>query len=148
MVLTPGGYVAIKSLKRGDTVLTADRRRVKVERLHKFTVPARKDTIPCIIPAGLYGCRRPLLISPDHMVQTGGAGEMARAVTLGLRRMLLRGNITYYNVELPDYYRDRLVVNGVKVESMFNPRRHRKTASKPTVPAPVHSPAPVTASSL
>lgn len=90
-ILTPYGYVPIRRIKRGDTVITGDRRRVKVVKLHKFTVPARKDTIPCIIPVGLYGCKRRLLVSPDHQIQTGTKGVMARAsdpriATLSIKR--------------------------------------------------------------
>jgi hypothetical protein len=116
-VLTSIGYLPICRLKKGMRVITPDRRHVPIVRLRKFTVPANKYTRPCLLPAGKYGCRWPLQISPDHKVQIDKLGTMVRAATLRLPRVLLRGTITYYNVELADQ-RDKMIVNGVIVESL------------------------------
>jgi hypothetical protein len=123
-ILTPHGYVPISKLKMGSTILTSSKRKVKVSRIRKFIVAANKHTLPCIVPVGKFGCRMRLLVSPDHKIQIKADGTMARAATLGFRRASLHGNITYYNIELPDYYRDKMIANGVIVESLFNPQRH------------------------
>jgi hypothetical protein len=70
----------------------------------------------------MYGATRRVLISPEHRVDVGG-GVMVRARDIGLQQEERHGVLLYYNVELPDWRRDTLVVSGVIVESLAPVRR-------------------------
>jgi hypothetical protein len=113
MIRTPGGEVAVETLKRGDLVLTADNRaepvvwigRQTVSRL--FSDPAR--VWPIRIQAGALGENVPsrdLLISPDHAILVDGMLVQAGALVNGLsitREGKVPANFTYYHVETGDH---------------------------------------------
>jgi hypothetical protein len=54
---------------------------------------------------------------------------MVEARELGLKQAKMSGVITYYNLELPDWGRDNLVVAGVEVESLAPVRRRAVSAA-------------------
>jgi hypothetical protein len=121
-VLTPSGYRPIASLCVGDMVMTADGRSVAVRAVKVMTCAAGPSANPYIIPRGLYSATEDLSISPRHRVAVGG-GRMVEARELGLKQAKMSGVITYYNLELPNWGRDNLVVAGVEVESLAPVRR-------------------------
>lgn len=131
-VLTPEGYRRIDSLRVGDLVQTADGRAVAVQRAVHQRVAAGPQTNPYRIPRGYLGAERALLISPEHRIRVPGRG-MVEAQRLGL--LQVEGAETgavldYYNLELPDWSRDNLVVAGVEVESLAPLRRVRVTQAQ------------------
>lgn len=127
-VLTPTGYRRIADLRVGDAVMTADGRRVAVRAVKVMTCAAGTTTTnPFIIPHGQFGATEELMISPRHRVAVGG--RMVEARGLGLVQAKMEGIITYYNVELPDWGRDNLVVAGVTVESLAPVRRKAVSAA-------------------
>jgi hypothetical protein len=130
-VLVPGGYLPIDKVKRGQIVITGDGRRVAVKSVRKWVVPAGKDSYPYLLPAGKYGAKKTVEVSGDHRIYSGAPGKFRltsgrwnqsefKAVSElpGLRRRVTRGSVTWYNIVLPDYYRDTLVVDGVIAESL------------------------------
>ncbi len=122
MVLTPGGYQKISHLTVGELVVTGDGRHVPVQGVRVSRVLASQNTNPYIIPNRHYGATRRVLISPEHRIDVGD-GIMVCARDLGLQQEERHGTLQYYNVELPDYRRDTLVVSGVIVESLAPVRR-------------------------
>ncbi len=116
-VLTTRGYRPIREFSVGDTVITADGREVAVRRVFSRRYGPSAAVNPYVIPKGFLGATRPVAISPDHEVLVPGTG-MVRARNLGLRRMKMAEEFTYYNLELEDWVRDNLVVAGVVVESL------------------------------
>ena len=114
-IMTGRGEIQLAALRRGDLILTGDKRLVHFVRLHRRLVPADNSTRPYVIPPGMYGANRELLISPNHRVLTEHG--MLAARKLHLRRRFHRGTIEYLNVELPDPG-DTMIVNGVTVESL------------------------------
>ena len=116
-VLTPSGYRRIDSLRVGDAVKTADGRTVRIQRIKTMDVSPSKKTNPYIIPKGMFGARQRLLISPRHCVLVEGVG-MVEARKLNLSQFNMPCDFTYYNLELPNWATDNLMVAGVKVESL------------------------------
>jgi hypothetical protein len=114
-VLTSCGEVPISMLRPGTLIVTGDKCVAPCTKVHKRIVAADNSTCPYVIPPGLYGCHRELLISPNHCVRT--ADGMLPARKLKLRRRYHRGRIEYLNVQLLDS-RDTMIVNGVIVESL------------------------------
>lgn len=120
-ILTPTGPQRIDSLREGDLVQTSDGRDVAIQRIVRTRVEASHATNPYVIPQGLFGATKRLLISPNHKVLVPGRG-MVEARYLGLRQDERSGTIDYYNLELPAPT-DCLVVAGVVAESMAHVRR-------------------------
>jgi len=131
-VLTPYGYVPIETIEKGSLVTTSDGRNVEVTRLYKKHVEsATSTTAPYLIPAGSLGINLPssdIVMSPGHCVQVDAGQDLwleARNCAKrsnAVQQIYMGKNITYYNLWLPNYFTDNLVVfGGVVVESM-NPR--------------------------
>ena len=121
-VLTPSGYRRIDSLREGDLVQTADRRSVTIQRAVHQRVAACAAVNPYVIERGQFGATRRFLISPEHRVAVAGRG-MVEARHLGLQQEERTGTLDYYNLELPNWQKDNLVVAGVEVESLAPVRR-------------------------
>jgi alpha-tubulin suppressor-like RCC1 family protein len=120
-VLTPAGYRRIEELTEGDLVTTGDGRQVPIQRVKRTLVTAGPSVDPYVIPKGRFGATRRLLISPNHKVQTDDGMQEVRH--LGLRQEEQSGQFVYYNLELPEWGRDTLVVAGVTCESLAPVRR-------------------------
>jgi hypothetical protein len=105
------------SLNVGDAVKTADGRTVRIQRVKTMEVSPSKNTNPYIIQKGQFGARQKVLISPRHCVFVEGAG-MVEARKLGLKQFNMPSEFTYYNLELPNWTTDNMVVAGVTVESL------------------------------
>lgn len=122
-VRIPGGGVrAIANIQEGDLVETADGRAVAVQRVSVMACQPGAGTNPYVIPCGKWGATEDLRISPNHKIAVGN-GRMVEAKNLGLKQDKMTGTITYYNLELPNWSTDRLVVAGVEVESLAPVRR-------------------------
>ena len=120
-VLTPAGYAPISSLVEGDNVVTGDGRVVAIQRVSHTRVAAGPSVNPYVIPKGLFGATVRLPISPDHRVST--AKGLLEARLLGLEQSVMAGEIDYYNLELPSWSQDTMVVAGVVVEALAPVRR-------------------------
>jgi hypothetical protein len=116
-VLTPEGERRMDRMRVGDLVMTADGRSVAVQRIKMMTCEPGASTNPYVIPAGQWGATRDLPISPRHRVAVPGRG-MVEARYLGLPQKAMAAPWTYYNLELPNWDTDNLVVQGVEVESL------------------------------
>lgn len=121
-VLTPAGYCRIDSLTVGDKVQTADGRAVAIQRVVVKHYEPSAAVNPYVIPTGQFGATENLMISPSHRVAVAGRG-MIEARKLGLRQMPMRAGFDYYNLELPCWKTDNLVVCGVETESLADIRR-------------------------
>jgi hypothetical protein len=128
-VLTPSGYRPIETIAKGDLVQTADGRNVPVTRTYKKEIGrSNRNTAPFLIPAGSLGPSMPcsdLVMSPGHVVQVSVAEDLwmpaykCAKASSAVRQIHLGERFTYYNLVLPEYFTDNLVVfNGVVVESM------------------------------
>jgi len=131
-VLTPSGYKPIETIAKGDLVQTSDGRAVPVTRTKKQSMYLAGPSIaPYFIPAGSLGPSMPcsdLVMSPEHCVQVSVADDLwlpawkCAQISADVKQIHLGKSFTYYNLSLPNYFTDNLVVfDGVVVESS-NPR--------------------------
>jgi len=121
-ILTPSGYKRMDSLRKGDLVTTSDGRAVAIQSVEIRATAPHSNSNPYIIPTGLYGATMNLPISPRHRVAVPGRG-MVEARDLGLKQMPMRANWNYYNLSLPCWETDNLVVAGVVAESLAPVKR-------------------------
>lgn len=112
-VLTPNGYVNVTGLKEGEMVTTSDNRQVPITRIFKSV----STTLPRVIRAKQYG-NIPLIdthLSDCHAYKVGSKWKLPKDENLEVEWSA--DQVTYYHIELPDYYNDHLVVNGLTTES-------------------------------
>jgi len=129
-VLTPSGYRRIDSLRAGDLVQTADGRAVTIQRVKTMVAQPGPNTDPFVIPVGRFGATAALPISPRHRVAVPGSGLVEARDIGGLARLPMRAAWTYYNLGLPNWETDNLVVGGVEVESLAPVERVRLTMAE------------------
>lgn len=118
-VLTPRGYRRIETLKEGDEVIAASGTPVVITRVCRTLTRPTPGTNPYVIPKGMFGATRRLLISPRHCVAVRGKG-MVEARYLGLKQWTMRKPFIYYNLELKECV--NMIVCGVEVESLAHKR--------------------------
>ena len=112
-VLTPTGYCRIDKLVVGDIVKTPTGTAV-IEAIKKQVCEPSADSNPYVIPEGVFGANRRLLISPRHKVSV--SGHMFEARQLGLQQEEQPKAFTYYNLQITDTA--NMIVAGVEVESL------------------------------
>ena len=117
-ILTPSGYRRMDSLRAGDLIQTADGRSVAIQRVKTMVAQPGPAADPFIIPAGRFGATAALPISPRHRVAVPGRGLVEAREIGGLARLPMRAAWTYYNIGLPNWETDNLIVGGVEVESL------------------------------
>jgi len=116
-ILTPHGYKRIDSLNKGDMVITADGRRVPIIYISKQQTEPSPSTNPYIIPKGKWGALTNVALSPAHRVSVPNRG-MFCASTLRLSQATMTAPWIYYNLVLPNWHTDNLIVAGLNVESL------------------------------
>jgi hypothetical protein len=135
-ILTAEGYKAVETLTADDLIRTADNRIVPF-RMYTTTIKATSpETAPYTIPANAFGRACPateMTISPYHAIQsapnTWQIPKYASQMFSGITQAPAGRPITYYHIELPNYFKDNLVAEGTVVESYGN----RQTAGMKTV---------------
>jgi hypothetical protein len=129
-VLTTTGYRAVEELRRGDRLVTADGRNVSAV-VYRLSVPhATEKTAPYHIPAHTFGRNRPpadIRLSPQHAFQIGkGLWHIPAAAAQTHSAISQYGvgePITYYHIELPNYFTDNIVMEGGAVVESFAHRQ-------------------------
>lgn len=122
LVLTTAGYLPVEKLSDKISVITDSGDIRQIVCVYKSVVPIGSKTLPVIVPMGCLGHKLPAVdftISQNHLIRYGVTGWILPRQHFKLAVM---GDsvtsLTYYHVELPDYCRDNLVINGgVRVES-------------------------------
>jgi hypothetical protein len=117
---TPTGPTAVEILKEGDLVVTPDGREVPIVRVIKTVVRGEYETIPYRIPKDFFQKDYPsadILISPNHMLYWNEWTVPTRITGLPEERERMGKEIEYYHVALPDYGGDKLMCQGIAVDS-------------------------------
>jgi len=120
-VLTTQGYKRFDSLNLDDTIQTADSRAVAIKAIRKTPVTPSTSNNPYLIPVGSFGATEEILVSPRHRIFVNGMAHEAR--NLGLEQQDMTSAWVYYNIELPNWNTDNMIVGGVEVKSLA-PVRH------------------------
>jgi Hint domain len=123
-ILTNNGYKAVEALRKTDKVVTADGRQVPFKLYTTHIKSASTSNAPFMIPAGTFGAKSPaanLVISPLHAIQSRkGVWQIPKyaAHTFeGITQINIGKSVTYYHVELPNFFKDNIVTDGTIVES-------------------------------
>ena len=120
-ILTPEGYKAVETLKERSLVSTADGRAVPAKLYRTHLASTTKDTAPYTIPAGTFGLKADLTVSPRHAFQMRKGLWMIPAAAAKLSSAVVQKTlgepVVYYHIECPQYLQDNLVVDGTVVES-------------------------------
>jgi hypothetical protein len=117
-IATPAGLCPVETLTAGDLVLTDDRREVPIRQIYKTILKATEKTAPYKFEAGSIVTgypRKAFEISPDHAVAVPGGWLFPRYAHLAgvnAEQTRIGEEITYYHIELPNYMRDNLVIEG------------------------------------
>lgn len=125
-VLTTTGYRSVEDLRRGDRLITADGRSVPAV-VYRLSVPcATEKTAPYHIPAHTFGRNSPpadIRLSPQHAFQISkGLWQIpvvAAQTHSAIRQYGVGKPITYYHLELPNYFTDNIVMEGGAVVESF-----------------------------
>lgn len=137
MVLTPAGYVPIKTLKRGDTVVSRGGDVVPVLHSLSRSVPARGSFAPIRLRAPYFGLLDEVVVSPEQRLVIDGSeveylfneeavlvpsrhlinGFAGREVTMG-------PVVRYTQLILPAH--EAMIVAGTSFESLYIGRIRRK----------------------
>ena len=118
LVKIPGGRKRIDELKAGDMVITGDNRQVPIKAVLKFQ-NKRKEWRPYLVPKGSLGTNIPnknLFISKFHAYKLGGEWRHFEC-NKNFKYASDNYEVTYYNLELPNFHTDSFIANGLEVES-------------------------------
>ncbi len=127
LIQTPNGETVIDDLKIGDLVTTMDNGPQKIRwigqrHLNRDTMLARPNIRPVLIPEGVMGARKDLLVSPQHGVVAGEAHLMRAKHLTDMPKSKVRiahgkRQVTYIHI----FFDHHQVVfsNGVASESLY-----------------------------
>lgn len=127
-VMTPSGPRAVEDLRDGDEVLTEDGRVVPVKMHAHTTMSSNATSAPIKIAAGAFDGKypkAPLRLSPWHAFKVGEVDDNAWQIpkdvlaVAGVEQEPLGQYVQYYHIELPDFFRDNLVVEGGAVVESY-----------------------------
>ncbi len=127
-VLTPRGYINITKLKIGDYVINSNYQKVKIVNIVKNLYKPNKLNLPYLIPKNsIDGCYPPenLELSSGHLIKYKDKWihpEMSKL----FKQKNIEGNFYYYHIQLEDYERDNLIVNGGAVIESFSKPSERE----------------------
>jgi hypothetical protein len=125
MLLTPKGYMAAKDIQPGDSLVTADGRKVPVKVFRFIVENTDKDTAPFLIHKNAFGPSSPkneLRLSPWHAFQIRPNVWMKAMSAFQLNPKSVQQydigkDVTYYHFEAPNFFKDNFICDGTVVES-------------------------------
>ena len=139
-IATPAGLRSVDSLTAGDLVLTDDRREVPIRQILTTTTKATAATAPYRFEPGSIAAgypRKAFEISPDHAIAAPGGWLIPRHAHLAhvkTEQTHVGEEITYYHIELPNYLRDNLVIEGGTVVESYGGTWLAERADKNATP--------------
>ena len=113
-VLTPNGYINVTKLKVGDYVVSSNDKIVPIVNIMK----SNSYKMPVLLPANCLAPKVPLIdtyLSDNHKYFFNG--KWFEPKYQNFMKKWKDNKIIYYHVQLPDYYKDHLIVNGLVTES-------------------------------
>jgi hypothetical protein len=124
LIATPKGHVPVDLLYANDEVLTSDGRIVRIINCYRTIIDkTTNQNAPYKIPARTFGPFQPneILLSPLHAFQIRkNIWEIplfAATRYSQIKQLNIGKPVTYYHIELPNYFTDNLIANGNIVES-------------------------------
>jgi alpha-tubulin suppressor-like RCC1 family protein len=124
-VMTPRGPIAAAFLKVGDNVLTNDGRQVAIKQIYTSAYKTTKETAPYRFKKGCIGGVYPTKdfeVSPTHAVAVPGGWVIPKHAALSgvkAEQVMIGEKVNYFHIELENYLRDNLVLEGGAVVESF-----------------------------
>jgi Hint domain len=125
-VLTAEGFKAIETLRRSDRIVTPDGRALAFRMSSTRLAHTTTATAPYHIPAHVFGRNSPpapVTLSPNHAIQMrAGVWQIpviAAKLYPTIRQVRVGEPITYYHIQLPNYFTDNIVVEGGVIAESF-----------------------------
>jgi hypothetical protein len=124
-VMTPRGPVAAAFLKNGDIIVTSEGRQVAINQIYTSSYVTTKETAPYKFEKGCLGKNYPtesFEISPTHAVSVPGGWIIPKYASLSgieLEQVMVGERVKYYHIELDNYLRDNLVLEGGAIVESF-----------------------------
>jgi hypothetical protein len=121
-VLTAAGYKAVEALSAGDKIVSADGRALPFT-LFKGAVITTEKSAPFLIKKNAFGAvpTADVRLSPIHTFQTRkGVWQTPRVAAKTNDKVVQESvgeEVTYYHIELPNYFTDNIISEGLVVES-------------------------------
>lgn len=124
-VMTPRGPVAAAFLKVGDNLVMPDGRQVAIRQIYTSAYITDKDTAPYRFEKGSLGKNYPaeaFEVSPTHAVAVGKGWIIPKYASLSginAKQVMVGERVKYYHIELEEYLRDNLLLEGGAVVESF-----------------------------
>ena len=129
-LLTTAGFKAVEDLMSKDAIITADGRSVAPKLYSQTIESATEKTAPYYIRAGAFGVSSPcadIKLSPLHAIQSKKGvwqiPQYAAEMFDGITQYGVGEKVTYYHVELPNYFTDNIVLEGGVVVESFGAKQ-------------------------
>lgn len=120
-ILTPSGYVSVKTLTKGDAIITPDGRTLEIHNIFSSHIRTTRENAPFRIPKDFFDKNIPskdVVLSPNHAYKSPHTGGITLPVwTDDIKQEKIGQWIRYYHIELPHYPTDKLVCSGLEVDS-------------------------------
>ena len=116
-VLTTRGYVPVDDLQMSDQLITDKFKVVDILRIYRYFVVPSQDTVPRIIPKGMYGAIEDTYISQFHLFKTNEEFVLPKDMDFQLMPVYNAAPLCYYHVKVDNYLENNIVVNGVVMEA-------------------------------
>ena len=124
-ILTPAGEKLVENLKTGDIILSADGRKLPVTMYSTKIAKTTKENAPYLIPTNAFRSHFPpqdITLSPKHAIQSGkGIWEIpqfAEERFPAIQKTCVGESVTYFHIELPNFFTDNVIANGSVCESL------------------------------
>jgi hypothetical protein len=128
LIKTPDGYIEIDNVKVGTLITTSDNRIVPVVSTLKYQFDMVLDiNFPICIPTHFFGQNIPFrntYITDNHAIFINDNIVFGNDNKNILKKTII-DNPLYFNIELPNYLTDKLVINNLIIESWLNPKSHK-----------------------
>ncbi len=121
-ILTPNGYSNIKELKKGDLVLTDDNREVEIKNIHITYAKGNANNFPYLIKKNSIAKNYPpqdFKVSGRHAIKFGDNWILPQLAENKFVQDKSQKIIKYYHIELENYAKDNLVINGGAIVESF-----------------------------
>jgi hypothetical protein len=121
-ILTPTGEKLVEDLRSGDIVLTADGRKLPATIYSTKISKTTNNNAPYLIKAGAFGSTpsKDLYVSGKHAIQSKKDIWQIPEFSSSAKQVMIGSPVEYYHIELPNYFTDNLIANGIVAESLAN----------------------------
>jgi hypothetical protein len=112
----------VESLTSADVIIDGTNRHIPIKAIYKTKMVVNEKTAPYKIPKGAFGRYSPnkdLYLSPKHAFQSAANLWQIPQFCKNpkIKKAMVGQEVNYYHIELPNYFTDNLIANGLVVES-------------------------------